>query len=163
MILEKILYEAKKLSWDGNPKIGWWKDQDPLRLYHGTHKDNVDAISAEGFRTSTGWISFALEPNTAIGYASMAGEGGEIDFRRKTTPRTVAMEDRRVFVLDVPLAFVLRNMDEKLGGNTRDVIQNLQDKNKYETFSGKDHVYYRFTEIRLKSVPRQYITGVMAK
>lgn len=73
-----ILLESKnQIQWDGNPKIGWWKDTKVLRLYHGTNIEYLESISKEGLNKpdpKTGMISFAIEPFTARAFAVMGGE-----------------------------------------------------------------------------------------
>ena len=61
---------AKKIPWDSDPTIGWWEDQDPVVVYHGTNQANKESFIKNGINVKdpdTGMISLALEPNTARG------------------------------------------------------------------------------------------------
>ncbi len=76
-LFSELLTEGKikQKPFDKNPKIGWWLDQGKtLRFYHGTHIRNIDWVEKNGLLAPTegstaGWISLALEPHTAHGYA----------------------------------------------------------------------------------------------
>lgn len=160
----------QKMRWNKNPTIGWWLDKDPVRFYHGTHSRNLEGILEGGIYAPTSgptanWVSLALEPNTAHGYASMSGAGGETEFR--AAGANVALtphSERTVFVLDLPQSYFLPLMAPARGAmsESRDKLNN---KNRYEEWakSGKtDQEYYQITEIRLpKHVPAKYIVGYM--
>lgn len=159
----------KKVSWNGNPKIGWWLDSDPITFYHGTHKNNLDLVEQNGILapkegSTANWISLALEPNTAFGYAAMSGLGGETAFRSagkkvKSTPP----KERIVFILEIPKKYVLKNMASERGA-MQSTKGKLTDKSIYDSFSGADSQYYALTEIRLpKRIEQKYIKGYMIK
>lgn len=164
------IINENKLGWIKNPIIGWWLDSDPVRFYHGTHSRNVKGIMKNGIYAPTSgptadWVSLALEPNTAHGYASMSGAGGESEFRGigdkvVTTPH----HERTVFVLEIPQSYFLPKMADARGAMvaSRDKLTN---RDRYEEWkkSGKtDQEYYQITEIRLpKRVPPEYIIGYM--
>lgn len=157
---------TKELRWDGRPKIGWWQDHDVLRMYHGTHSKNMDSILANGinrFDPTTGMISMAFEPNTAYGYSSMSGMGGEANFRKSgnkavNTPKS----ERVVFVFDIPMEFIKKHHDPKFSGNTPKEKQKILNKLLYKP--GSDFNYYMLTELRFKQkIPKQYLVGYMFK
>lgn len=167
-------------QWNGFPVIGWWEDNDPLTLYHGTHERNLDGILKDGIYAPTtgytaGKVSLALEPNTGWGYASMSGTGGETAFRKagaaaKHTPGN----ERIVFILQLPLSMVKENM-LAARGNIKAYRNKLTDRQLYEKWktehggenydhSKYDQEYYALTELRLpEHVPAKYIIGVMKK
>lgn len=167
------LFEAKLPgAWNRNPQIGWWMDNDPIRLYHGTHERNLDSIIKNGISApssgpTAGWVSLAIEPNTAHGYASMSGMGGESEFRvangnAKHTPEN----ERIVLVLEIPKDYLISHM-APARGNVDEYRDRLTNKTKYLEWkaAGKtDKEYYAIAEIRLpKHVPAKYIVGYMKK
>lgn len=164
----ELLYE-KSTNWQGNPKIGWWLDNDPVTFYHGTHKKNIPFILENGIIApkegpTAGWVSLALEPNTAIGYASMSGIGGETQFRAagKKAVHT-PLEDRVVFVLKIPQDYFLPKMAEQRGAMKTE-RNKLKDKEQYEKWQGSDQEYYALTEIRLPELaPVKFIQNYMFK
>lgn len=164
-----LLIESKEIPWS-QKDTGWWEDQDPITLFHGTHERNISTILKNGLDRKdpdTGMISLALEPHTAKGYAAMSGTGGESDFRKagakvKSTP----MNERAVFVFEIPKDWLLTNMDKNLSGNVGDAKKRMQSKEEYENFkqhTGKpDYAYYQLAEIRVKKeVPAKFIKGIM--
>ena len=163
-----ITLNESKLQWEGRPDIGWWEDKDVIRLYHGTHIRNVDSVVKNGLThkdPQTGMISLALEPNTAFGYAAMAGVGGEASFRKagakvKNTPA----EERAIFVLDIPMKWIKEHYDPNLSGNVGQAKEHMKDKSNYTFWNGSDVGYYSLAEIRVKTaVPAKYIKGYMIK
>ena len=157
------------MPWNGNPKIGWWLDSDPVTFYHGTHIRNIDYISKHGLTAPTegstaGWVSLAIEPNTAFGYAAMSGAGGETTFRNAgARPVNTPKEERAVFVLRIPQKYFIPLMAQMRGAVT-EYKDKLTNKEKYENFKGSDAEYYLLTEIRLPhTVPAKFIKGVMQK
>ena len=156
-----------KLQWDGYPTIGWWEDMDPIILYHGTHKDNKQSVLDNGLTKTdpdTGMISLTLDPNTALGYASMGG--GEAEFRKVgSKPKHVPVEDRVVFKFAIPKKWFLTNYDETLSGNLSKEKEHLTNKEKYAKFgSDNDPGYYALTEFRFrKMIPSKFIKGYMIK
>ena len=165
-----ILIEAiSKQPFNKNPDIGWWLDNNPIRFYHGTHKDNLDFITKNGILapkegSTAGWISLALDPNTAFGYAAMSGMGGETAFRSagkkvKSTPP----KERIVFIVELPKAMVLSSMAPERGAmqSTKNL---LKDKSIYDKYTKSDQEYYALTEIRMpKKIDPKYIKGYMVK
>lgn len=170
-LLEFIQIIENQIPWEGSPKIGWWEDQTVLRLYHGTHIRNVKDIQKDGLTRKdpdTGMISLALEPNTAYGYASMSGSGGESDFRKAGTRVThTPSRERAIFVLDIPMDWIKQHYDTNLSGNIGQAKQHMKSKQKYDEWMKKyndDQSYYAITELRVKeSVPRKFIKGYMIK
>lgn len=158
------------LSWNPNPTIGWWLDNDPVRFYHGTHQRNLESIlSSNLYAPSAGptkdAVSLALEPNTAHGYASMSGAGGESQFRaEENKPVWTPHDERVVLVLEIPQSYFLSRM-LPMRGAMKDQKNKLTDPVMYEQFvkeNGKnlDFKYYEMTEIRLpKEVPGHFIVG----
>ena len=176
---KRYLHENKKVSWNGTPQIGWWEDNDPVVLYHGTHINNTQGILKDGIFApkegyTAGKVSLALEPNTAFGYASMSGACGETEFRKQGgKARHTPPEERVVFILQVPRSIVRENM---LGarGNIEEYRNKLVDPELYkkwvqehggENYDHKfDQQYYALTEIRLPDhVSSEYIVGYMTK
>jgi hypothetical protein len=152
--------------WPKSLNIGWWQDQDTLTMYHGTNKANFQTIAENGLTRkdpNTGMISLAFEPNTAQGYASMYG--GEAQFRDAGAKAVhVPLEDRIVFVFDIPMSWLKPRMDPKLGGNTPPEKAKLLNKELYEKFDGNDIEYYALTELRVNTeVPANFIVGYMKK
>lgn len=154
------LQQNKRIEWY-RPEIGWWLDNDPVRFYHGTHERNLQNILESGIQASeTGYVSLALEPYTAHGYAAMSGAGGELDFRKAGANVVNTPHDKRVVIIvDLPQAYFLPKMAPARGAieKTRD---RLKDKTKYENWQSSDIEYYSQLEIRLpNNVPPKYITG----
>ncbi len=168
---EEKTNRKKEMKWLKNPKLGWWEDNDSMIFFHGTHKKNLDGILEKGiFAPSSGptanWVSLGLDPYTSFGYASMYG--GESAFRAAgAKPQTTPPQDRVVFYLRLPKAFVLTNMNKDFTGNMPDQKNLLQNKALYTDFKkkgGKDYEYYALTEIRLpKHVDASFIKGYMFK
>jgi len=164
-MLSFSMFTESTLPWDGNPKIGWWKDQKVLRLYHGTHKKNLDSVLKSGLTRKdpdTGMISLALEPNTAFGYAAMSGE---YDFRAAGSKSvSVPPKDRVVIVFDIPIDWILKHYDPNLGGNVGNARKHMSSDAEYSKFKGNDNEYYALSEFRVNSVvPKKFIKGYMQK
>ena len=160
------IFEKSKLEWNKDLEIGWWLDKDPVRFYHGTHKNNLRNILDNGINSpkegsTKGWVSLALDPKTARGYASMYG--GETNFRDvNKKPKHVPLEDRVVIVLEIPQNYFLSRMAEARGNmdNERDKLTNEQKYIKFKENNGSDFEYYALTEIRLPDrVPSKFIVG----
>lgn len=172
---EEFLLEEKKktkeMKWVNNPKLGWWKDNDPMLFFHGTHKKNLEGILESGIYApksgpTANWVSLALDPYTSFGYASMTG--GESAFRAAgARPTTTPPQDRVIFFLKIPKAFILQHMNKNLRGNMEAQRNLLIDKSLYEAHKkkgGKDYEYYAMTEVRLPNhVDSSFIKGYMFK
>lgn len=170
MELISLFESANEVSWNKKPVIGWWLDKDVVTFYHGTNMRSLHGILETGLYApktgpTAGWVSLALSPNTAKGYASMSG--GESAFRSVgVKARHVPMNERVVFVLKIPQAYFLPLMAEARG-NMAEQRDKLKDKNLYKKFKEQypgwpDDSYYDLTEIRLpKYVPLKFITGWM--
>lgn len=159
------LFSESTMSWEGNPKIGWWKDQKVLRVYHGTHKKNLESVLKSGLTRKdpvTGFISLALEPNTAFGYAAMSGE---YDFRAAGSKSvSVPPKDRIVIVFDIPIDWILKHYDPNLSGNVGTARNHMSSDTEYNKFKGNDNEYYALTELRVNTVvPKKFIKGYMQK
>lgn len=157
--------KVKEIPWESDPKIGWWEDQDPITLYHGTHISKKSSILENGLDkkdSSTGMISLALEPNTGFGYASMYG--GEADFRKAGSKAKISPEEERiVFVFEIPQEWIKKNLDPRLGGNMGR-RKYLKDRSLYQKHKGKDFQYYQLLELRVSNeVPSNFIKGYMFK
>lgn len=127
-------------------------------FYHGTHKDNIDDIKKNGLNRmdqKTDRISLTKDFNTAHGYASMSGSGGEAGFRAagakaKHTPE----EDRRVVKLHVPNDWLHKHRDHE-----------------YDKHNKSSEVAQRYnlhpdamSEVRInRPVPAKFIAGVEQK
>ena len=172
-LFELLTEKTKVIPWNGNPNIGWWEDSKPLIMYHGTYKDNVEGIMKSELRApsegpTAGWISLALEPNTAYGYASM--RGGESAFRAAgASAMHVQGKDRAVLVMKFPNGksdLEHLGLDKRLRGNTTKT-EHLTNKELYEKWAeqGKqDQEYYALTELRIpEKLSTKYIVGVMYK
>jgi hypothetical protein len=158
--------DLQQIPWEGHPKIGWWGDKDTLRVYHGTHKNNIKHIAKDGISKpdpDTGLISVAMEPNTAHGYASMSG--GESSFRKSGHEAVhVPDEHRRVVVADIPKDWAHENMDHDLSGNIGQAKKHLSNKVHYDNWKNHDTEYYALGELRFKKpIPKEFIKGVMSK
>ena len=174
----KDLFETQQLTSNWRPKIGWWLDNDPVTFYHGTHKSRLDGILEKGlmapeYGPTAGWVSLALEPNTALGYASMGG--GESNFRAAGhKAKHVPVEERVCLVLHVPQSHFLAKMGG-LRGNLEQQKKRLSNRSEYENWVQEkskngnynvifDQEYYAACEIRLpKFVPAEFIVGWMKK
>lgn len=159
--------DKKKFKWAGTPKIGWWADRNTLLMYHGTHHKNLLGILENGiFAPTSGptanWVSMALEPNTAFGYASM---GGESSFRAAgANAQHIPPQDRVVLVAKFPMSFVKKQMEKDYRGNVQYTRNRLTDKSEYEAWKKSDQEYYALTEIRFpKKIDPKYIIGYMTK
>lgn len=168
--------KIKKKPFDKNPKIGWWLDNDPIRFYHGTHIRNIEYVEENGLLAPTSgdtanWISLALEPHTAHGYASMSGAGGETaykssadgSFRSSTNIKTTDKKERVVFIVELPKSLVLSKMAKERGA-MQSTKNRLKDRQEFEDWKKTDQEYYALTEIRMpKKIDTKYIKGYMTK
>jgi len=158
---------VKKFVWKGNPKIGWWADRNTLLLYHGTHHSNLAGVLQSGiFAPKSGptanWVSMALEPNTAFGYASMGGESGFRAAGAKAV--SVPPKDRVVLVTKMPVSYVKKYIEKEFRGNVVYTRNRLTDKSEYEAWKKSDQEYYALTELRFpKIVDPKWIIGYMVK
>lgn len=180
----KDLFEAITLK----KPIGWWLDSDPCTFYHGTHISRKESIEQNGIYApkdgpTARWVSLALEPQTAKGYASMTG--GESAFRKAgNAARHVPMNERIVAILSIPQNYFLPKM-APARGNMDNERSKLLDKERYlkekkewinrvQKRTGKtedqitsllykfDQEYYAITEIRLPDlVPSNFIIDWM--
>lgn len=157
----------KKYRWEGNPTIGWWADKKNVIFYHGTHYSNLESMLKSGIRApssgpTAGWVSMALEPNTAFGYASMGGESG---FRAAgAQAKAIPPAERVVLVAKIPMSFIKQHMEKDFRGNIQYTRNRLTDKSEYEAWKKSDQEYYAMTEIRFpKVLDPKYIIGYMVK
>jgi len=172
MQITKVNTFAREIPWVKNPSIGWWLDEQNVTFYHGTHSRNLEGILATGIYApksgpTAGMVSLALEPNTAFGYASMSGTGGESSFRAAgNSVSTTPPSDRVVFKLIIPQSYFLSRMAQQRG-HVQEYVNRLKDRSLYfeaKTKHKQDQEYYAITEIRLpKFVPAKYIKGYMFK
>lgn len=163
----------RELTFDKNPKLGWYHDGDHIVGYHGTHERHIDSVYKNGLNRpdpKTGMISVALDPHTAHGYAAMSSAGGEAHFRTAgakvtTTPH----HERAVFKVRIPKDWAHEHMDHGLGGNIGDARKRLSSQSEYHSWKEKnpnssDHEYYMGSELRFKkSIPPEFIEGHMKK
>jgi hypothetical protein len=175
---ELVLETAKQVNIQTFPKIGWWLDRDPVRLYHGTHTRNLDNILKSGIQAPTegstaGKVSLAIDPLTARAYASMSGLGGEHKFKgfrnvgqSKNIQTKVPMEERVVFIIQFPREYVLKIMNTEgfmARGHMSELVHRLDDKNEYQRLvvdgGMSEKEYYSRTEIRVPEVKPQDIVG----
>lgn len=157
------LNEVKVLPWNDTAKVGWWRDQKYLTVYHGTNIKHLDSVLENGINVKdpvTGMISLALEPSTARGYAAM---GGEYNFRSVgAKAQVVPMNQRVVFVFKIPMSWIEDNLDPRLGGNIGMAKDKLTNKDLYDKWTRSDSEYYQLTELRVKqTVPAKFIVGYM--
>jgi hypothetical protein len=165
--IRKEMPVKKSYAWRGDPKIGWWASKNSIMLYHGTHYSRVEHILNTGIKApksgpTADWVSLALEPNTAFGYASM---GGESDFRAaKGKAISIPPGERVVLVVKMSLRYILKNMEKDFRGNIPETRDRLTNKEKYENWKKSDQEYYALTEIRFpKVVMPNHILGYMVK
>jgi len=167
------LLEDYNIPYDTNPTIGFWGDADFVVGYHGTHERNVPAMLEQGINRpdpKTGMISITLDPNTAHGYAAMSGTGGEARFRAANgRAANTPHEERAIFKLKIPMAWIKQHMDPNLRGNLGIVKDRMANKDLYtqwrkENPTHPDHTYYQLSEIRVDAaIPPQFIVGVMKR
>lgn len=158
-----------QLQWEENPKLGWWQYNDPLPVYHGTHIEHLNSILQYGLNRAdqtTGMISLAMDPYTALAYASMSGAGGEWQY--KNGNKFITPNDNRVVIkFRLPRNFVEANYDPRLTGNKGICRDRMIDKKLYLDWKeeGKSCCgYYSKCEIRIQgSVPPEYAVGWMKK
>ena len=160
---KSFLFEVSELSWNSNATVGWWRNNDVLTVYHGTHVKNIESVLKNGLTVkdpTTGMISLALEPSTSRGYAAMSGE---YNFRSAgAKAKVVPIEDRVVFVLKIPMKWIEENLDPRLGGNIGMAKDKLSNKDLYDKWARTDSEYYQLTELRVKKeVPAKFIKGYM--
>ncbi len=170
---EKYLSEAKikKVKFkSANYKKGWWLDKDHIMFFHGTHEKNLEYIEKHGITAPTegptaNWVSLALEPSTAHGYAAMSGAGGESGFRRAGAKVVnVPHKERITFAIRIPKKEILAKMAPERGA-MQSTKGRLTDRDAYLAAKKKgmtDTEWYALTEIRWpKVVPLKYIMGYM--
>lgn len=155
----------KSIPWDGAPTIGWWEDQNPLRMYHGSNARHLESFAKDGLNrkdSSTGMISLAFDPFTARAFAVM---GGEAEFRKAGAKAKTVPENQRITVVfEIPKPFIIAHQDPDLRGNDPEHLKRLTDQSVYETWTGSDQQYYQLCELRLNAVvPAKYIVGYMIK
>lgn len=154
-----------RLPWNGTPTIGWWRDNDPLRLYHGTNLAHLDSFAEHGLNRPdprTGMYSFALEPFTARAFAVMGGEARFLASKSKAL--TVPEDKRVVIVFDVPMSWIEKHEDPDLRGNDSTHLNRLREKSAYDEWTDHDQQYYQLCELRVDApVPAKYIAGYMLK
>lgn len=164
MRAKEFIFElAGEVQWNNDPQIGWWLDQDPVTFYHGTHIDNLENVLQNGLIGSEyaeGWVSLAVDPFTAAGYASMSG--GEQSFRGAgAKSKHVPLEERVVFIIQIPQSDFLPKIAPQRGNVARERGR-LSNREWYDEFNGRDVEYYLATEIRYPNrVPPQFIKGFM--
>lgn len=135
MQVSKIL-ETFSRSWKRSD-IGWWKENTPIRLYHGIEISKLKDILKNGLPDS---VQLSLDPDTAY----------------KTNLNKQSKEKRIVVILEFPNVQVIRHMGAELSSE-------LSDKTKYEQSGVTDSEYYKDSEISFKSVPTKYVVGWMKK
>ena len=150
-----------------DPKIGWWLSKPKTVFYHASHIDNVDSILENGLNapksgSTDGWVSLALSPYTAFGYASMSG--GETTFRSGGyQSKHVPPNQRAVFIIEIPQKYFITKMADRRG-NIDIYKEKLNNEELYKQWKGSDSAYYDLTEIRLPNhVPSKFIKGWMIK
>jgi hypothetical protein len=173
-----------EVSVSSQPKLGWWLDGEDIYFFHGTNKKNIPSINEKGILPAEGedYVSLALDPQTAHGYAAMSGAGGESvykkSFRKSGAKATnVSHDDRVTLLIKIPKKEIIQSGEgpikfkEDFGevrGTTKGIEKRLVDKDNYKSFKGsgtdpdstKDVDYYRLTEVRFpKNIPRKYIVG----
>jgi hypothetical protein len=165
MRINEIIQTINQIPWDSNPRIGWWQEQDPLRLYHGTNLKNLPGFAKTGLSIPdprTGMYSFAFEPFTARAFAVMGGEARFLASKSRTM--IVPENQRAVVVFELPSQLVKKIMDNTLSGNDLLHKERLLDKEKYEEWDSTDQQYYQLCELRVtKPVSSNYIVGFMLK
>lgn len=161
------------MPFEGNPKVGWWKSQKHMTVYHGTHDDNVQHILKHGLNhadPTSGMVSVTHDPHTAHGYAAMSASGGEHHFRKAGgSPTNTPHDKRSVVKMKIPMSWASRNMDQHLRGNIGQAQGKMHDESKYNDWKSRnpgrpDHEYYQTTEVRMKkAIPSRFVVGIMKK
>lgn len=161
--------QIREMPWDPDPVIGWWRDNDEQILYHGTHERNIPHIIENGLTGpetgyTAGLVSLTHDPNTAFGYASMSGSGGERNFRGvNAKPSHTPPIERVVFILVIPTDLVLETM-APMRGAMKKIARRLTTEEEYREWDGSDQEYYALTEVRLPSpVAPKWIVGYSRK
>ena len=164
---KKEFPSKKQYAWNNNPKIGWWEDRKSVIFYHGTHYSRLLNILESGIKApksgpTANWVSMALEPHTAFGYASM---GGESSFRAAgAKAKHIPSNERVVLVAKIPMSFIKSNMEKNFRGNIDSTKDNLTNKTKYDNWNKSDQEYYALTELRFpKKLDPKFIIGYMIK
>ncbi len=127
----------KLIQWHNDPRIGFWINNNPVRLYYGILTDELSEVSTSGIRGR--WISLYLDP-----YSVMQGDV--------------------MMVVDIPTRWLMAHMDQRLGGNTPEQKRRLLTQELYEKWGKSDHEYYAGARILVESlVPARYIVGYLSK
>lgn len=149
--------QSMPMPWNSNPIIGWWLDNDKITFYHGTHKDKLESILQNGLKPAekgrTAGINYlALDPYTSKGYGSMSGETEFRGVGKKA--KHVRIAERVVIVFEFSKEYVEQNIN---WNNPQ-----LNNKQAYEKFEGKDHSYYELSEVRHPgNISSEFIVGYM--
>ena len=154
-----------RMKWDPDPVIGWWRDNETNILYHGTHERNLEYIFEYGLKPADsgyteGFVSLTLDPNTAYGYASMSGSGGEREFRKAgAKPKHTPPTQRAILILEMNTQWLIDNM-APLRGAMAAKKERLTNKQEYLDWDGQDQEYYQLTEIRIPNLVKpKHIIG----
>lgn len=143
----------------GDQNIGWWRDNDTIKLYHGTSKTYLDSIMKNGLiGNNFRFVYTTLDINTAYGY-SLYGESKGRFLSRKTY-KTTTVPNRVVVEISMPLDYF---DSEMLNINFTDLntYNKLTDRSVYDEYDLTDSDYYMFTELVLsRTVEPKYITNV---
>ena len=163
--------KVKMLEWNSYPKIGWWLEADTVKLYYGTHMKHVEEILENGLK-STSFVSLALDPNAALGKASI-NSGHTMTRPDGTLIRYVPMNERVVVVLEIPSSYIFSQLNSGLANKIDDKLVN---KNFYDAWVENhlnrkkiysdvyDQEYYGASELHFpKSMSSKFITGYMVK
>ena len=149
----------------------WWLDGDTVTLYHGTNKRNLADISAKGLQPDAeGFVYLTPDPNTAAGYASMSGSGGEKAFRKSGKAKNTPEEERVILKYEIPKEEFLKYLDmtKQRHNPSSPSYKAEQDKlfnkdlfNKHIKDKKKED-YYATTEVRFpdSGVFDNYLTAV---
>lgn len=141
----KVIADDKKLEWNADPKLGWFMESDPLTLYYGAQKKEVEAILENGiFADDSGFVTCAFEPYTAYSQGAVLTE-------------SIDQQERVVFIIEMPLAY-----NEKHPVFVED--DKIVNKELYEEWGKSDSEYYALVEAKVaKLIPINFIKGYMIK
>src|SRR5882757_6966250 len=133
----------RRSKWSNDPKIGFWIDNDPIRLYYPTSILFIDEIDKNGITApSDGWVSLYLDPYSALKSLNMPGPG------------------QVIVVCDITTKWMMDHMDQLLKGNSETDKNRLLSKETYLKWSRKDYEYYTDLVIHIANlIPRRYISG----
>lgn len=156
MKIESIFEDTtkrKRLSWDGNPSIGWLLNNNKINLYHGITLEKLDSVFKEGiYADDSGFVLCSAEPNTALYQAQMNA------VLREDRIKTLPSKDRAVCVITLPSLFLYN----KQLVVENDLSNRFTDNKLYESWGKSDAEYYALIDVNVPNhIPVEFIKGYM--